>query len=235
MEQNLDRLQDAIGYRFKDVSLLKHALTHPSYSNESGEPKEASNQRLEFLGDAVLELISSVFLFHRRPILQEGVMTKVRAAMVCEPTLAEAARKVNLGDYIILGKGEAREGIQRRDSVISDAFESVIGAMYLDGGYAPAEQFVRRFVLCDIENAGLYRDAKTVLQEYISQHKMELEYQVIEESGPCHDRYFRVQALVNGEPYGIGEGSSKKKGEQGAAYQTLKRIKAETGYVFKIY
>ncbi len=235
MEQNLERLQDAIGYHFKDVSLLKHALTHPSYSNESGEPKEASNQRLEFLGDAVLELISSVFLFHRRPILQEGVMTKVRAAMVCEPTLAEAARKVNLGDYIILGKGEAREGIQRRDSVISDAFESVIGAMYLDGGYAPAEQFVRTFVLCDIENAGLYRDAKTVLQEYISQHKMELEYQVIEESGPCHDRYFRVQALVNGESYGIGEGPSKKKGEQGAAYQTLKRIKAETGYVFKIY
>lgn len=235
MEQNLEQLQDAIGYHFKDVSLLKHALTHPSYSNESGEPKEASNQRLEFLGDAVLELISSVFLFHRRPILQEGVMTKVRAAMVCEPTLAEAARKVNLGDYIILGKGEAREGIQRRDSVISDAFESVIGAMYLDGGYAPAEQFVRTFVLCDIENAGLYRDAKTVLQEYISQHKMELEYQVIEESGPCHDRYFRVQALVNGESYGIGEGPSKKKGEQGAAYQTLKRIKAETGYVFKIY
>ena len=132
MEQNLDILQEDIGYHFRDVSLLKHALTHPSYSNESGEPKEASNQRLEFLGDAVLELVSSVFLFNRRPVIQEGVMTKIRAALVCEPTLAEAARKVNLGDYIILGKGEAREGINRRDSVISDAFESVIGAMYLD-------------------------------------------------------------------------------------------------------
>ena len=222
MEQNLDVLQEAIGYRFRDVSLLKHALTHPSYSNESGEPKEASNQRLEFLGDAVLELVSSVFLFNRRPVIQEGVMTKIRAALVCEPTLAEAARKVNLGDYIILGKGEAREGINRRDSVISDAF-------------APAEKFVRRFVLCDIENAGLYRDAKTVLQEYVSQNKKSLEYRVIEESGPCHDRYYRVEAVIDGEAYGIGEGSSKKKGEQGAAYQTLKRIKAETGYVFKIY
>lgn len=235
MEQNLDVLQEAIGYSFRDVSLLKHALTHPSYSNESGEPKEASNQRLEFLGDAVLELVSSVFLFNRRPVIQEGVMTKIRAALVCEPTLAEAARKVNLGDYIILGKGEAREGINRRDSVISDAFESVIGAMYLDGGFAPAEKFVRRFVLCDIENAGLYRDAKTVLQEYVSQNKKSLEYRVIEESGPCHDRYYRVEAVIDGEAYGIGEGSSKKKGEQGAAYQTLKRIKAETGYVFKIY
>ena len=162
-------------------------------------------------------------------------MTKIRAALVCEPTLAEAARKVNLGDYIILGKGEAREGINRRDSVISDAFESVIGAMYLDGGFAPAEKFVRRFVLCDIENAVLYRDAKTVLQEYVSQNKKSLEYRVIEESGPCHDRYYRVEAVIDGEAYGIGEGSSKKKGEQGAAYQTLKRIKAETGYVFKIY
>ncbi len=235
MEENLDKLQDSLGYRFNDVALLKHALTHPSFSNENGEPKEASNQRLEFLGDAVLELISSVFLFNRKPVIQEGVMTKVRAALVCEPTLAEAARKVNLGDYIILGKGEARERINNRDSVVSDAFEAVIGAMYLDGGYENAEKFVKAFVLSDIENTGLYRDAKTVLQEYVSQNKMELEYKVIEESGPCHDRFYRVQAILNNKEYGIGEGSSKKKGEQGAAYQTLKQIKAETGYVFKIY
>ena len=106
MSDDLEKLQEALGYHFNDVGLLKHALTHPSFSNENGEPKEASNQRLEFLGDAVLELISSVFLFNRKPVLQEGVMTKVRASLVCEPTLAEAARKVNLGDYIILGKGE---------------------------------------------------------------------------------------------------------------------------------
>ena len=235
MSDDLEKLQEALGYHFNDVGLLKHALTHPSFSNENGEPKEASNQRLEFLGDAVLELISSVFLFNRKPVLQEGVMTKVRAALVCEPTLAEAARKVNLGDYIILGKGEARERINNRDSVISDAFEAVIGAMYLDGGFEQAQNFVNKLVLTDIESAGLFRDAKTVLQEYVSQNKMELEYRVIEESGPCHDRFYRVQAILNNREYGIGEGSSKKKGEQGAAYQTLKQIKAETGYVFKIY
>jgi len=162
-------------------------------------------------------------------------MTKIRASLVCEPTLAEAARKVNLGDYIILGKGEARERINNRDSVISDAFEAVIGAMYLDGGFEQAQNFVNKLVLTDIESAGLFRDAKTVLQEYVSQNKMELEYRVIEESGPCHDRFYRVQAILNNREYGIGEGSSKKKGEQGAAYQTLKQIKAETGYVFKIY
>lgn len=235
MSDDLEKLQEALGYHFNDVDLLKHALTHPSFSNENGEPKEASNQRLEFLGDAVLELISSVFLFNRKPVLQEGVMTKVRASLVCEPTLAEAARKVNLGDYIILGKGEARERINNRDSVISDAFEAVIGAMYLDGGFEQAQNFVNKLVLTDIESAGLFRDAKTVLQEYVSQNKMELEYRVIEESGPCHDRFYRVQAILNNKEYGIGEGSSKKKGEQGAAYQTLKQIKAETGYVFKIY
>ena len=235
MSDDLEKLQEALGYHFNDVRLLKHALTHPSFSNENGEPKEASNQRLEFLGDAVLELISSVFLFNRTPVLQEGVMTKVRASLVCEPTLAEAARKVNLGDYIILGKGEARERINNRDSVISDAFEAVIGAMYLDGGFEQAQNFVNKLVLTDIESAGLFRDAKTVLQEYVSQNKMELEYRVIEESGPCHDRFYRVQAILNNREYGIGEGSSKKKGEQGAAYQTLKQIKAETGYVFKIY
>ena len=235
MIEDLDKLMDALGYHFKDVSLLKHALTHPSYSNENGEPKEASNQRLEFLGDAVLELISSVFLFHREPVIQEGVMTKIRAALVCEPTLAGAARKVNLSDYIILGKGEARERINERDSVLSDAFESVIGAMYLDGGLEPAQKFVTEMVLSDIENAGLYRDAKTVLQEYVSQNKLDLNYEVIDESGPCHDRFYRVAANINNEQYGIGEGSSKKKGEQEAAYQTLLRIKAETGHVFKIY
>lgn len=233
--EDLDKLMDALGYHFKDASLLRHALTHPSYSNENGDPKEASNQRLEFLGDAVLELISSVFLFNRKPVLQEGVMTKVRAALVCEPTLAIAARKVDLGDYIILGKGEAREGINKRDSVLSDAFESVIGAIYLDGGYAPAEKFVQSLVLCDIENASLYRDAKTVLQEYCSQNRIELNYEILEESGPCHDRFFRIAVFLNGEQFGEGQGSSKKKGEQGAAYQALIRIKTETGHVFKIY
>ncbi len=231
---DLTKLEEDIGYHFQDRKLLQHALIHPSFSNENGDPKEASNQRLEFLGDAVLELISSVFLYERRPVLQEGDMTKVRAALVCEPTLAEAARRLHLGDYIVLGRGETREGINRRDSVLSDAFESVIGAMYLDGGMDPARKFVTELVLSDIENKSLYRDAKTVLQEYCSQNRLEMEYTLLEESGPCHDRFYRISVSVSGEEYGVGEGSSKKKGEQAAAYQALLRIKAETGHVFKI-
>lgn len=233
--KDLDKLQDMLGYHFRDASLLQHALTHPSYSNEMGEPREDSNQRLEFLGDAVLELSSSVFLYNSRPIVQEGVMTKVRAALVCEPTLAEAARKVHLGDYILLGRGEAQEEINERDSVISDAFESVIGAIYLDGGFRPADEFIRRLVLADVEKAGLYRDAKTVLQEYASQQRLDLKYQLLSESGPDHDRNYQVSVSLNDQEYGTGAGSSKKKAEQQAAFQALMRIKAETGHVFKIY
>lgn len=233
--RDLKQLQDALGYHFQDESLLQHALTHPSFSNENGDPKEASNQRLEFLGDAVLELVSSVFLFHREPVIQEGVMTKLRAALVCEPTLAESARRLKLGDYIILGKGEAREGINRRDSVLSDTFEAVIGAIYLDSGFEAAQSFITEFVLCDIENKELYRDAKTMLQEYSSQNRLELRYELLNEEGPCHDRTYRIEVLLDSQVYGSGEGSSKKKAEQAAAYQALLKIKAETGNVFKIH
>ncbi len=228
---DLNKLQDAISYHFRNESLLQHALIHPSYSNEMGDPREASNQRLEFLGDAVLELVSSVFLYHREPVIQEGAMTKLRASLVCEPTLAAAARKISLDDYIVLGKGEAKEGINHRDSVLSDAFESVIGAMYLDGGYEPARKFVTEMVLSDAEDAGLFQDAKTVLQEYISQNRLTLEYVLLEESGPFHDRYFKVAAMIDGASYGQGEGSSKKKAEQGAAYQALLKIKADDGCI----
>ncbi len=233
--RDLEELQTSLGYHFKDESLLNHALTHPSFSNENGDPKEASNQRLEFLGDAVLELISSVFLFHREPVIQEGVMTKLRAALVCEPTLAESARRLKLGDYIILGKGEAREGINRRDSVLSDTFEAVIGAIYLDGGMEPAKKFVTELVLCDIENKELYKDAKTMLQEYSSQNRKDLKYELLTEEGPCHDRTYRIAVQIDSVVYGEGEPPSKKKAEQAAAYQALLKIKAETGNVFKIH
>lgn len=233
--RELEALQDSLGYHFKDESLLVHALTHPSFSNENGDPKEASNQRLEFLGDAVLELISSVFLFNRKPVIQEGMMTKLRAALVCEPALAESARRLKLGDYIILGKGEGREGIQRRDSVLSDALEAVIGAIYLDGGMEEARAFVTELVLSDIEGRELYRDAKTMLQEYSSQKHRELRYELVSEEGPCHDRTYRIEVRIDNEIFGAGEGSSKKKAEQAAAYQALLRIKAETGNVLKIH
>lgn len=233
--RDLTALQASVGYYFQDESLLLHALTHPSFSNENGDPKEASNQRLEFLGDAVLELVSSLFLFQREPVLQEGVMTKLRASLVCEPTLAESARRLQLGDYIILGKGEGREGISQRDSVLSDTFEAVIGAIYLDGGMEPAQRFITEFVLSDIENKELYHDAKTMLQEYSSQNHRELRYALLTEEGPCHDRTYRIEVRLDEMVYGIGEGSSKKKAEQAAAYQALCRIKAETGNVFKIH
>ncbi|EFE92072.1 ribonuclease III [Oribacterium sp. oral taxon 078 str. F0263] len=231
----LSLLEEKLAYSFRDRELLLHALTHPSYSNEQGDPKEASNQRLEFLGDAVLELAASDFLYHRVPVIQEGVMTKLRAALVCEPTLAEAARKLSLGDYLVLGRGEGREGIQLRDSVLSDAFEAVIGAIYLDGGFSAAQCFIKRLVLSDIENKSLYRDAKTMLQEYVSKQRLSLRYALLEESGPCHERFYRVSALIEEKEYGRGEGSSKKKAEQAAAYQALLKIKAESGYVFKIH
>ena len=233
--QDRKGLMERLGYHFQDASLLEHALTHPSYSNEKGDPKENSNQRLEFLGDAVLELCSSEFLFDRVPVMQEGEMTKLRASLVCEPTLAEAARRIRLSGEILLGRGEEREGIQHRDSVLSDTFEAVIGAMYLDGGMEPARRFVKDMVLSDVERAGLFRDAKTMLQEYCSQERKELVYRLVEESGPCHNPSFRVAAEIDGSRFGLAEGPSKKKAEQRAAYQALIKIKEDTGYVFKIY
>ena len=222
---SLSKLEEDLGYHFQDQKLLLHALTHPSYSNEMGHPKEASNQRLEFLGDAVLELVSSTLLYHKKPVIQEGRMTKLRAALVCESALAVVAKSLQLSSYLLLGKGEEREGIQFRDSVLSDALEAVIGAIYLDGGMEKAEGFVRGKVLSDIEHKTLFQDAKTMLQEY----------DLLEESGPFHQRFYKVSVKVNEEVYGIGEGSSKKKAEQAAAYFALEKIKVETGDVFKVY
>lgn len=235
MTENTEMLEEALSYHFKDVSLLKHALIHPSWSNENALPKEASNQRLEFLGDAVLEMISSIFLFHREPVIQEGVMTKIRAALVCENALAQAARRLKLAEYIYLGRGEEKEGINLRDSVLSDTLEAVIGAIYLDGGFEPAKAFIYEQILSDIENSSLYRDAKTELQKYVSRERIRLEYRILEESGPCHERFYRMGAYLDDNCFGEGTGSSKKKAEQHAAYNSLLRIKAETGYVFKIY
>ena len=167
MDNRLKELEKKIEYTFQDPELLKTALMHSSYTNEQHIPKHRCNERLEFLGDAVLELVSSEFLFRRSPKMPEGKLTKLRASMVCEPSLAMCARDIGLGSYLYLGKGEESTGGRHRDSVTSDALEALIGAVYLDGGFTNAKEFIHQFVLTDLENKQLFYDSKTILQEIV--------------------------------------------------------------------
>ncbi|MFP4697504.1 MAG: ribonuclease III [Eubacteriales bacterium] len=218
--------EKTILYSFGDKSLLKHSLTHSSYANEKKKSKLCNNERLEFLGDAVLELITSHYIYTKYSNLPEGELTKLRASIVCEPTLSKCAKDINLGDYILLGKGEEITGGRERSSVLSDALESVIGAIYLDGGIKNADNFVKRFILKDIENKQLFYDSKTSLQEVIQQRsKTPLEYVLIEETGPDHNKVFIVEVRFEGKVLGSGKGKSKKNAEQEAAYNALKKLK----------
>lgn len=211
-----------IGYQFQDQKLLTQALTHSSYANERHIGKHADNERLEFLGDAVLEIVSSEFLFHKYPNHPEGELTRLRASMVCEPTLAFCTRELELGKYLLLGKGEEQTGGRERKSILSDALEAVIGAIYLDGGFANAKEFIKNYILIDIENKQLFYDSKTILQEIVqSQGNCELSYRLIKEEGPDHDKRFEVEALIGGRVLGKGSGSTKKSAEQEAAYHTI--------------
>ena len=160
-------LEQKIGYVFKDKSLIERALMHSSYTNEKHLKKYECNERLEFLGDAVLELVSSAYLFNEFPKVSEGELTKTRASMVCEPSLAMCARDIGLGDYLLLGKGEEATGGRKRDSITSDAMEALIGAIYLDGGFTNAKEFIHHFILTDLEDKKLFYDSKTILQEMI--------------------------------------------------------------------
>ena len=180
LDTKLKELQNTIGYSFKNDRLLSHALTHSSYANEKHWDKTKCNERLEFLGDAVLELLSSDFLFKNYPTMPEGEMTKLRASLVCEPTLAFCAEAISLGDYLYLGKGENLTGGRKRPSVVSDAMEAMIGAIYLDGGLANAKEFVLRFILNDIEHKQLFYDSKTILQEMVqAEFKDSLVYELL--------------------------------------------------------
>lgn len=231
----LNALEEKIGYHFQDTSLLKQALTHSSYTNEQKINKAKHYERLEFLGDAVLELVSSEFLFHENPNMPEGDMTKMRASMVCEPSLAFCARDLELGQYMRLGKGEESTGGRKRDSITSDAMEAVIGAIYLDGGMEPAKAFINRFILSDLEDKVLFYDSKSNLQEVIQGNlKKDFRYELLEESGPEHDKTFVVEVIMDGECLGKGSGRTKKAAEQQAAYQALLLLR-EKGYVFKKY
>ena len=214
-------LETRLGYSFHSPALLENALYHSSYANEHRCCGVSSNERLEFLGDAVRELISSDFLFHENPQMPEGKLTKLRSSMVCEPALAYCARDIELGRYMLLGKGEDMTGGRNRDSIVSDATEALLGAIYLDGGFANAKEFVLRFIMTDIENKQLFYDSKTILQELIQGRHEQLSYELIDESGPDHDKQFTVAVLVDGERVSEGEGHTKKAAEQQAAYQAL--------------
>ena len=161
----LQELQNRIGYTFEKEGLLRQALTHSSYANEKHMKKHSDNERLEFLGDAVLEIISSEFLYKEYPDKPEGELTKLRASIVCEPTLALCTKDIALGEYLLLGKGEDQTGGRGRKSILSDALEAVIGAIYLDGGFANAKEFILRFIMNDMEHKQLFYDSKTILQE----------------------------------------------------------------------
>lgn len=227
MRKNIEELEQKIGYKFQDKNLLKKAMLHSSYANEKQLPKSECNERLEFLGDAVLELVSSEFLFFSNEEMPEGELTKARASMVCEPSLAFCAREIDLGEYLILGKGEEATGGRKRDSLTSDALEALIGAIYIDGGFANAKEFVMKYILNDLENKKLFFDSKTIFQEMVQGNfPGEISYHPLGESGPDHDKTFSVEVWIGEQCMGQGSGRTKKAAEQMAAYRAICRLKA---------
>ena len=226
MDRKLKELEEKIGYTFKDPTLLQTAMMHSSYTNEKHIPKHCCNERLEFLGDAVLELVSSEFLFRKSPKMPEGKLTKLRASMVCEPSLAMCAADIGLGGYLYLGKGEEATGGRKRDSVTSDAMEALIGAVYLDGGFTNAKEFIHRFILTDLEDKQLFYDSKTILQEIVQAGgKGGVSYRLTGEEGPDHDKSFCVEVCVGDVVCGFGKGRTKKAAEQQAAYQAILKLR----------
>ena len=228
MNEVLDELQSKIGYSFQNRDLLKQALTHSSFANEQKINKLKNYERLEFLGDAVLELVSSEFLFKENPQMPEGQLTKLRASMVCEPALAYCAKDIDLGSYMLLGKGEETTGGRYRSSITSDVMEAIIGAIFLDGGIEEAKKYIYRFILSDLENKILFLDSKTILQEEIQKKKdAQLRYELVSENGPDHNKEFAVEAYLNDVLIGSGSGRTKKAAEQQAAYEALLKMKGK--------
>lgn len=225
MNQDYSSLERKIAYEFNNKDLLINALTHTSFANEHRYKKIKDNERLEFLGDAVLELVSSEFLFNNMHEMPEGEMTRLRASLVCEPTLANDAREIGLEDYIYLGKGEEATGGRHRDSIVSDTFEALIGSIFLDGGIEEAKRFILEFALDDIDTKRLFHDSKTILQERVGKAKAgELSYEIINEAGPDHDKSYESVVKLNEKIIGRGKGHTKKSAQQQAAFQALKSI-----------
>ena len=222
----INELEAAIGYRFKNITLLQNALAHSSYANERWHNSLKSNERLEFLGDSVLGMVTAEYLYRNFPDRPEGDLTRMRADMVCERSLAQVAERIDLGRHLLLGNGEETGGGRQRDSILADAVESVIAACFLDGGMEPARNFINTFVLTNVPVKKLQNvDYKTALQELVQQKKNQvLSYALIGESGPDHDKHFEVQVSLNGAVVGIGQGKSKKRAEQDAARAAIENL-----------
>ncbi len=219
-------LEDALGYQFKNIILVQNALTHSSYANERWHNSLLSNERLEFLGDAILGMSVAKYLYQTFPDRPEGELTRMRADMVCEQSLAKVAAKIDLGRHLLLGNGEEQGGGRNRNSILADATESVIAACYLDGGMEAAQRFIEQFILVEVPVRQLHNaDYKTALQELVQQKKnQQLSYVLVGESGPDHDKKFDVEVRLNGVVVGIGSGSSKKRAEQDAARCALDKL-----------
>ena len=219
-------LETAIGYRFRNITLLQNALAHSSYANERWHNSLMSNERLEFLGDSVLGMLVADHLYRNFPDRPEGELTRMRADMVCERALADIAQRIGLGEHLLLGRGEEQSGGRNRDSILADAVESVIAACYLDGGMEAARQFIQKFVLARVSVAAVHNvDYKTALQERVQQKRNQtLAYTLVGESGPDHDKHFEVELTLNGQVIGRGVGSSKKRAEQDAARAALENM-----------
>jgi len=227
----LSELERELGYTFCDKHLLENALTHSSYANEKWKNSLLSNERLEFLGDSVLGFVVAEYLYRTYPDHPEGDLTRMRAELVCETSLADAATQLALGEFLLLGHGEEQGGGRSRSSIIADAVESVIAASYLDGGFDAARGIINRLILKNApREMQRITDYKTALQELVQRRKNQvLSYQLLEESGPDHDKTFRVEVSLNGEVIGTGEGSSKKRAEQSAAEAAISRLYPEEG------
>ena len=222
----INELEKAIGYQFRNITLLQNALSHSSYANERWHDSLKSNERLEFLGDSVLGMVVAEHLYRTFPDRPEGELTRMRADMVCERTLAKVANGLELGKHLLLGKGEEQGGGRGRESILADAVESVIAACYLDGGMDAAVQFIQKFILVNVPVTRLHNaDYKTALQELVQQKKNQLlSYNLVGESGPDHDKQFQVELTLNGEVVGVGSGSSKKRAEQAAAHDAMEKL-----------
>ena len=219
-------LERAIGYQFHNITLLQNALTHSSYANERWHNSLMSNERLEFLGDSILGMVVADHLYRNFPDRPEGELTRMRADMVCEKTLANVANRISLGKHLLLGNGEELGGGRSRDSILADAMESVIAACFLDGGIQAALKIVQQFILVEVPVNRLHNvDYKTKLQELVQQKKNQvLTYVLVGESGPDHDKKFDVEVKLNGNVIGTGSGSSKKRAEQDAARAAMEKL-----------